>query len=62
MFNITQYPNKAKVYIGPSFEAAQAYLKEIATRSINGGFKIELTDTFLTVYGEMETVFSIEAE
>jgi len=51
MFNITQYPNKAKVYIGPSFEAAQTYLKEIATRSINGGFKIELTDTFLTVYG-----------
>lgn len=62
MFNIIQYPENYKVYVGATFDAAKKYLAELAQAANDKGLKTELTETFLTIYGDNETVFSIEAE
>ena len=61
MFTIVKYPTKEIVATLPTYPMATAYLVKLSEDLKSDGEVIELTETFLTVKGEKEIVYSIEA-
>lgn len=61
MFTIVEYPTKEIVATLPTYRIATAYLIMLSEIVRPEGEVVELTETFLTVKGEKEIVYSIEA-
>lgn len=61
MYTIVKYPTKEIVATLPTYQMATSYLVKLSEDLKSDGEAIELTETFLTVKGEKEIVYSIEA-
>lgn len=61
MFTIVKYPTKEIVATLPTYPMATSYLVKLSEDLKSGGEVTEVTETFLTVHGEKEIVYSIEA-
>lgn len=61
MFTIVKYPTKEIVATLPTYPMATSYLVKLSEDLKSEGEVVELTETFLTVKGEKEIVYSIEA-
>lgn len=61
MYTIVKYPTKEIVAALPTYQMATSYLLKLSEDLKSNGEVIELTETFLTVKGEKEIVYSIEA-
>lgn len=61
MYTIVKYPTKEIVATLPNYPMATSYLQKLSSDLKLSGEVVELTETFLTVKGEVETVYSIEA-
>jgi hypothetical protein len=62
MFTIVKYPTKEIVATLPGYQTATSYLVKLSDDLKAKGEAVELTETFLTIKGETEIVYSIEAE
>ena len=61
MFTIVKYPTKEIVTTLLSYSMATSFLVKLSDDLKSKGEAIELTETFLTIKGETEIVYSIEA-
>ena len=61
MYTIVKYPTKEILATLPNYSTATSYLVKLSDDLKAKGEVIELTETFLTIKGETEIVYSIEA-